>query len=185
MRKLLRSVYLPISLTVLGLGGLYAVSLYYYATFLSLASLFSIALALGIFILVWTSRHYLNNNYLLFIGIAYLFIGGLQMTHTLALGMVGNDGYSQNTADYLWLASRYVESLTFLAALSIGLLIICVYFLIETLSKKSEQETLLSPGRCGKPPGYLPTDRQMSTTTTTTRPDHSRSEIWTPGDRLS
>ncbi|UCB43819.1 MAG: hypothetical protein JSV77_04005 [Dehalococcoidales bacterium] len=86
MRKPLHSIYLPVSLTVLDLGGLYTVSLYYYATFLSLASLFSIALALGILILVWTSRHYLNNNYLLLIGIAYLFIDSLQMAHTLALG---------------------------------------------------------------------------------------------------
>jgi hypothetical protein len=99
---------------ILALGGLYAASVYNYDLFLSLASLFSITIALGIFILVWTSRNHLDNNYLLFIGIAYLFIGGLQMAHTLALEAV--HGYGDSTAEHLWIATHYVESLTFLAA---------------------------------------------------------------------
>ncbi|HEY41846.1 MAG TPA: PAS domain S-box protein [Dehalococcoidia bacterium] len=114
MRIPYRRTYLPFFLMALALGGLYAASVYNYDLFLSLASLFSIAIALGIFILVWTSRNYLGNNYLLFIGIAYLFIGGLQMAHTLSLEAIY--GYGDSTAEHLWVATRYMESLTFLAA---------------------------------------------------------------------
>jgi PAS domain S-box-containing protein len=114
MKMPYRRTYLPFTLLILALGGLYAASIYNYDLFLSLASLFSIVIALGIFLLVWTSRHYLGNNYLLFIGIAYLFIGGLQMAHTLTLQAIYE--YGDSTSEHLWVATHYVESLTFLAA---------------------------------------------------------------------
>jgi hypothetical protein len=69
---------------VLILLGLYLTSLYSYLLFHSLAEMFSIVVACGIFMLAWNSRRFLDNNYLLFIGIAYLFIGGLDLVHTLA-----------------------------------------------------------------------------------------------------
>jgi len=50
--------------------GLYLTSLYSYLLFHSLAEIFSIVIACGIFMIVWNSRRFLDNNYLLFIGIA-------------------------------------------------------------------------------------------------------------------
>ena len=50
-----RRIYLPFFLMIFALGGLYAASVYKYDLFPSLTSLFSIAIALGIFILVGTS----------------------------------------------------------------------------------------------------------------------------------
>jgi PAS domain S-box-containing protein len=59
----------------------------------------------------------LDNNYLLFIGIAYLFIGGLDLIHTLAYkGMGVFHGYNANLPTQIWIAARYMESLSLLIA---------------------------------------------------------------------
>ncbi|MFH1483702.1 MAG: MASE3 domain-containing protein [Chloroflexota bacterium] len=97
--------------------GLYLTSRYSYLLFHSTAELFSIVVAFSAFIIAWNSRRFLDNNYLLFMGIAYLFIGGLDLVHTLAYrGMGVFQGYGSNLATQLWIGSRYVESLSFLIA---------------------------------------------------------------------
>jgi len=99
------------------LFGLYLTSLYSYLLFHSLAEIFSIVVACGIFMLAWNSRRFLDNTYILFVGIAYLFIGGLDLIHTLAYtGMGVFQGYGTNLPTQLWIASRYVESLSLLIA---------------------------------------------------------------------
>lgn len=99
------------------LSGLYLTSLYSYLLFHSLAEIFSIVVACGIFMIAWNSRQFLENNYLLFIGIAYLFVGGLDLLHTLAYkGMGVFRGDSANLPTQLWMAARYVESLSLLVA---------------------------------------------------------------------
>ena len=109
--------YTAILLGVFVLFGVYLTSLYSYLLFHSLAELFSIVVACGIFIIAWNSRRFLDNNYLLFIGIAYLFIGGLDLVHTLAYtGMGVFQGYASNLPTQLWIAARYVESLSLLIA---------------------------------------------------------------------
>jgi len=102
---------------VLILLGLYLASLYNYLLFHSLAEIFSIVVACGIFMVAWNSRSFLDNTYLLFIGIAYLFIGGLDLVHTLAYkGMNIFQGYETNLPTQLWIASRYMECLSLLIA---------------------------------------------------------------------
>jgi len=97
--------------------GLYLTSLHSYLLFHSLVEIFSIVVACGIFMVVWNSRRFLDNNYLLFIGIAYLFVGGLDLVHTLAYtGMVVFQGYETNLPTQLWIAARYLESISFLIA---------------------------------------------------------------------
>jgi PAS domain S-box-containing protein len=109
--------YLFILLGLFLLFGLYITSLYSFLLFHSLAEIFSIVVACGIFMLAWNSRHLLDNNYLLFIGIAYLFIGGLDLLHTLAYkGMGVFHGYNANLPTQLWIAARYMESLSLLIA---------------------------------------------------------------------
>ena len=67
--------------------------------------------------IAWNSRRFLDNNYLLFIGIAYLFIGSLDLIHTLAYaGMGVYQGYTSNLPTQLWIAARYAESLSLLIA---------------------------------------------------------------------
>jgi signal transduction histidine kinase len=99
------------------LSGLYLTSLYNYLLFHSLSEIFSIVVACGIFMIAWNSRQFLENNYLLFIGIAYLFVGGLDLLHTLAYkGMGVFQGDSANLPTQLWMAARYMESLSLLVA---------------------------------------------------------------------
>lgn len=94
--------------------GLYLSSLYNYLLFHSLAEIFSVVIAASIFLVMWNTRRYLDNNFLVFIGVAYLCIAGLDIFHTLSFpGMeifVDYDYY----ANQLWIAARYIESLSFL-----------------------------------------------------------------------
>ena len=102
---------------VLILGGLYLTSHYSYLLFHSLSEIFSIVVACGIFTIAWNSRKFLDNNYLLFIGIGYLFVGGVDLLHTLAYkGMGVFQGDAANLATQLWIAARYIESFSLLIA---------------------------------------------------------------------
>ena len=97
--------------------GLYLSSRYNYLLFHSLAEIFSILVACGIFVVAWNARRFLDNLYLLFIGIAYLFVGGLDLLHTLAYkGMGVFQGYGTDLPTQLWIAARYLESLSLLVA---------------------------------------------------------------------
>jgi len=113
---------LSILLGILLLSGLYLTSLYNYLLFHSIAELFSVVVATGIFMLAWNSRRFLDNNYLLFVGIAYLFIGALDTLHALAYaGMGVFEGYKTNLPTQLWIGARYMESLSlFIAPLLLG-----------------------------------------------------------------
>jgi len=96
---------------------LYLASLYNFLLFHSLAEIFSIVVAFSIFIVAWNSRRFVDNSYLLFIGIAYLFIGGLDTIHTLAYtGMGVFPGYDTNLPAQFWVVARYVESFSLLFA---------------------------------------------------------------------
>jgi PAS domain S-box-containing protein len=96
---------------------LYYLSQYNYLLFHSFAEGFSIVIAFAIFAIAWNSRRFLDNNYMLLIGIAYLFVGILDFLHTLAYkGMGIFPGYDTNLATQIWVAARYLESLALLTA---------------------------------------------------------------------
>ena len=112
--------------------GLYGISLANYLLFHSLTEFFSIVIACGIFMIAWNTRTIMDNNYLLFLGTAYLFIGGLDMVHTLAYkGMGVFHGYDADLPTQLWIAARAMESLTlFLAPLLIRRRLKCELLLL-------------------------------------------------------
>ena len=102
---------------LLALVGLYLSSLYSYLLFHSLAEIFSAVIASSVFMVAWTSRRQLDNNYLLFLGPAYLSVAVLAMIHTLAYkGMGVFPGDDANLATQLWIASRYILGISFLLA---------------------------------------------------------------------
>ncbi|MFZ7127868.1 MAG: MASE3 domain-containing protein [Desulfobacterales bacterium] len=97
--------------------GLYVASLYNYLLFHSVAEVFSVVIAGGIFMVAWNTRNHVTHHYLLIIGIAYLFVGILDFVHTISYsGMNIFVGYDANTPTQLWIAARYMESLSLLAA---------------------------------------------------------------------
>lgn len=115
-----RAKFLPALLAVAVLAALYGTSFYSYLLFHSLAEIFSIVIAFTIFIIAWNSRQHLGYSYLYLLGIAYLFIGFLDLLHTLAYkGMRIFTDY-EYYANQLWIAARYLESLTLLVAFSLA-----------------------------------------------------------------
>ncbi|MBN1887921.1 MAG: PAS domain S-box protein [Thermoflexales bacterium] len=101
----------------LSLAGLYLTSLYSYPLFHTLAELLSIAVALSVFMLAWNSREYADNDYVLFVGISLLFVGFIALAHTLAYrGVNLFAGYDTDLPTQLWIAERYLQSLSLLAA---------------------------------------------------------------------
>ena len=106
-----------ILIVVVAAIGLYFTTFHHYLIFHSPVELFSVAIAWGIFALAWNSRHLMHNNYLLLLGVAYLFVGNLDLLHTLAYkGMNVFPGYGSNLPTQLWIAARYLESLSYLIA---------------------------------------------------------------------
>lgn len=105
-----------LSVLFIGLFGLYFTTFVNYLLFHTLVEGFSIVVAASIFIIAWNSKKYIHNSYLLFIGIAYLFIALLDMLHTLSYkGMPIFTDYDYY-ANQLWIGARYMESITLLLA---------------------------------------------------------------------
>ncbi|MDD2735477.1 MAG: MASE3 domain-containing protein [Desulfuromonadaceae bacterium] len=99
--------------------GLYLTSNVNYLLFHSIVELFSIVIAFTVFVITWNSLGYINNPYLIVVGVSYLFIGVLDLLHTLSYkGMpifVDYDYY----ANQLWIAARFLESITLVTAFSL------------------------------------------------------------------
>jgi len=92
-------------------------STYHYLLFHSLAEIFTIIIAGCMFVLVWNTRQHMDDDYLLFLGIAYFFAGMLDLVHTLGYeGMGIFPQYGPDLAPQLWIASRYLQGLSLLAA---------------------------------------------------------------------
>ncbi|WP_212637852.1 MASE3 domain-containing protein [Desulfocicer vacuolatum] len=94
--------------------GLLIVSRHNYLLFHSLAEFFSIAVAFALFIVVWNSRQFVTNTAFVYIGIAYLFIGSLDLIHTISYKGMGviSETWGANPATQLWIAARYMESIS-------------------------------------------------------------------------
>ncbi len=98
-------------------GLLYLISLENYLLFHTLAELFSIFVAYVVFLIVWKSRVRLENRFLVYIGIAYFFVASLDLLHTFAYkGMGIFPQFDTNLPTQLWIAARYMESISLLIA---------------------------------------------------------------------
>ena len=114
----LRNTFLVIAGAV-SLGLLYILSRQNYLLFHSIVEIFSIVIAFAIFAVAWNSRRIVDNNYFIFIGIAFLFVAGLDVFHTLAYKGMGvfPSFVGSNLATQLWIATRYVLGFSFLIPL--------------------------------------------------------------------
>jgi len=96
---------------------LYLTSLYHFILFHSLAEMACVTVAVALFMIAWNTRRFANSSFLLLIGIAYFFVGVLDLLHALAYkGMGVFQGYDANLPTQLWIAGRGLESLSVLAA---------------------------------------------------------------------
>ena len=78
---------------------------------------FGAVVAIAIFTIAWHARRFAAGDMFLALGLGYLCVGVLDVLHALAYkGMGVFPGRGADPATQLWIAARYVESLTLLAA---------------------------------------------------------------------
>ncbi|NLK00158.1 MAG: diguanylate cyclase [Clostridia bacterium] len=93
-------------------------SLHNYLLFHTLVELLAIIVAFSMFQIAISTQDIYKNDYFLFLGIAYLFVGGVDLFHTLAFkGMGVFPGRDSNLPTQLWIIARYMESLSLPTAL--------------------------------------------------------------------
>jgi signal transduction histidine kinase/PAS domain-containing protein len=88
---------------------------YNYLLFHTLVELFSIIVAFSVFTITWNSRKMLDNNYLYLQGITYLFIGALDLLHTITfkgMHIIIDPIYYSNQ---FWVATRFLEAAAIIA----------------------------------------------------------------------
>jgi len=113
----LARTFLSCYLAALMASALYATSLYSYLLFHSLIETVCVVVILTIFILAWNARNLLDNHYILFLGISFLSAAAFELVHLFAYKGFGVfPGFDTNLPTQLWIAFRYVFSLSFLIA---------------------------------------------------------------------
>ncbi len=95
----------------------YLTIFYNYLLFHTIVELFSIVIGGGIFVICWNSRKRIDNSFFLVIGVSFLYVGFLDLIHSLAYpGMEIFPDYDTNLAAQFWIAARYTQSGSFLFA---------------------------------------------------------------------
>ncbi|MFX1570751.1 MAG: MASE3 domain-containing protein [Promethearchaeota archaeon] len=96
---------------------IFLTNFYSYLLFHTLAELFSVVIAFGIFAIGWNTRKNIESSVFLVLGVSLLFIGSIDLIHTLAYtGMNIFKGYTSNLPTSLWIAARYLQAGSFLLA---------------------------------------------------------------------
>ncbi|MEI7639385.1 MAG: MASE3 domain-containing protein, partial [Syntrophus sp. (in: bacteria)] len=101
---------------VLALPVLYAISRYNYSLFHSLADGLSIVTAACVFVIIWNSRHLLDNDYFLYVGITFLFWAFLDFMHLLGNKNMGVFPAYGNLGPAFYVASRYILGISLMIA---------------------------------------------------------------------
>jgi len=86
-----------------------------YLLFHVIAELFSISILFTLFTITWNAKNHLSNKYLLVIGIGALFIGILDLLHTLTYKGMNIIPSTIYYANQFWVATRLFESLILLS----------------------------------------------------------------------
>ena len=108
---------LEFSILFLGLILVFITRFYKYLLFHSIAEIFSIVIAGGVFLVGWSSRKYMKGSFFLILGISSLFIIALDLIHTLSYsGMQIFTEFDANLPTSLWIAARYLQAGSFLLA---------------------------------------------------------------------
>lgn len=88
-----------------------------YLLFHGLVDFANAFVAFGIFTIAWFSRRFMGRGYLWLLGISFLTTGSILLVHTFAFkGMGVFPDMGANPPTQLWIAARYIEALSYLAA---------------------------------------------------------------------
>ncbi len=116
-RRTLLGITVPEGIVLLSLLFLVHLATYYYnyLLFHMIVELFGIFIAITIANITINRLPYIENQYLRFIGISYLFVGLLELMHTLSYkGMPIFTDYDYYSTQF-WIAARYMEAASMLA----------------------------------------------------------------------
>jgi signal transduction histidine kinase len=112
-----------------------------YLFFHVIVELFSIIILFVLFFVTWNARRFLENRYLLFVGIAASFIGVLDLLHTLTYKGMNIIHSPLYYANQFWIATRFFESIVLLTGflfvskrLKISIRYLLVVYALITLS---------------------------------------------------
>jgi PAS domain S-box-containing protein len=97
---------------------LYFISIENYLLFHSFVEIFGVVVACVIFTIAWNLRTRVSNNYILLLSYAFVFISLLEIIHTFSYKGINIylNNSTANLATQMWIAARYMESITFLIA---------------------------------------------------------------------
>jgi PAS domain S-box-containing protein len=101
----------PTAVALGALAALYLLSRYNYLLFHTVVEIGAVAVAWSVFLLVWSARRLKAPPGFVMLGVGYLFVGGLDLLHTLAyegMDVFGHEG--ADLATQLWIAARYIEA---------------------------------------------------------------------------
>jgi len=121
-----RNHALSLVVVACGLVALVVIQTANFLLFHALVEMFSILVAFAVFVIAWNARAELDNSFLVILGVSSLFVGSLDLLHTLAYqGMGVFPTAGANLPTQLWLLSRYLQSVSLLVAAFVG------YFAVE------------------------------------------------------
>jgi diguanylate cyclase (GGDEF)-like protein len=101
---------------MLALPVLYLISRYNYNLFHSFVDGISIVIAATVFTIIWNGRRILDNDYFLFVGIAFLFFAFWDLMHLLGNKNMGVFPEYGNLGPTLYIVSRYTLSISLMIA---------------------------------------------------------------------
>lgn len=120
VNKTIKFTSLPVAATQLSILVFifFLMSRYSYPLFHVFVEIFTAIVACTIFAITWSSRRFIDNNFLLVLGVSMFFVAVIDTLHAFAYS--GNNiipGSTANMATQLWLAARLISSLSFIFAL--------------------------------------------------------------------
>lgn len=99
-----------------------------FVLFHTMAELFAIVIAILMAVVAWQMYPFSRNNFLMFLGAGYFWVGILDLVHAMSYkGMAIMPNNSETMSTQFWIATRYLESLVLLAA---------PWFLTHTLHRR-------------------------------------------------
>ncbi len=116
LRETVAGAFAAVAVLVL----LYVARIQSYLLFHSIAELFAIVVSACVFMVMWNSRRFVQNQYLLFIGIASLAIACVDAAHLFTykgIGIIANA--TPDTPTQLWIAARSMQALALVIAPSL------------------------------------------------------------------
>lgn len=103
----------------IAVAALYALSQYSYLLFHSLAEIFSVVIAAGVFVVAWNTRRFNPESPLIYIGTGYLCVALIDVLHTISYQGMGVFPPDRFYANQLWITARFIEASTLLVFLGL------------------------------------------------------------------